>query len=130
MAGCVPETWCTGTKKAGSFSITARPEYVEKVIGEHPDVSEVCVYGIPAASGAPGESDLVAAVVLFEGRQIDPASIFKKAMEGLEANAVPSYLQLVEEIPKSPSEKFLDRVLREEFSPDASNVYKFEDYKS
>ncbi|MGQ9537908.1 MAG: AMP-binding enzyme, partial [Actinomycetota bacterium] len=115
-----------GLRRQGEFII---PSYVEKVIGEHPDVSEVCVYGIPAASGAPGESDLVAAVAPFEGRTIDPASIFKKAAEGLERNAVPSYIQVVDEIPKSASEKYLDRVLRDRFSPDAENVFRLEDYQ-
>ncbi|RJP31884.1 MAG: hypothetical protein C4536_06935 [Actinobacteria bacterium] len=112
-------------RRAGDF---IKPDLVEKVIGEHPDVSEVCVYGIPAASGAPGESDLVAAVVPFEGKEIDTGSIFAAAMEGLERNSVPSYIQVVEEIPKSPSEKHLDRLLREAFSPNAVNVYKLEDY--
>jgi crotonobetaine/carnitine-CoA ligase len=114
-----------GLRRAGDFII---PSYVEKVIGEHPDVSEVCVYGIPAASGAPGESDLVAAVSPFEGKTIDPGALFKLAAGGLERNSVPSYLQVVEDIPKSPSEKYLDRILKDQFSPDADNVYSLEDY--
>jgi acyl-CoA synthetase (AMP-forming)/AMP-acid ligase II len=108
-------------RRAGDF---IKPDMVEKVIGEHPDVSEVCVYGIPAASGAPGESDLVAAVAPFAGKKIDVGSVFKMAMEGLERNSVPSYIQVVEEIPKSPSEKHLDRLLRDAFSPDADNVFE------
>jgi hypothetical protein len=36
---------------------------------------------------------------------------------------------VVDDIPKSISEKALDRVLRNDFSPDADNVYKQEDYK-
>ncbi|MEW6552697.1 MAG: AMP-binding protein [Actinomycetota bacterium] len=108
-------------RRAGDF---IKPDLVEKVIGDHPDVSEVCVYGIPAASGAPGESDLVAAVVPFEGRDVDVKSIFRAALDNLERNSVPSYLQVVEEIPKSPSEKHLDRLLRDAFSPDAGNVYE------
>ena len=83
----------------------------------------VCRLDGEAASGAPGESDLVAAVVPFEGRSIDPESVFRTAREKLERNSVPSYIQVVEEIPKSPSEKHLDRVLREAFSPDAENVF-------
>jgi crotonobetaine/carnitine-CoA ligase len=110
-------------RRAGDF---IKPDLVEKVIGEHPDVSEVCVYGIPAASGAPGESDLVAAVVPFEGKEIDPHSIFRAALEKLERNSVPSYIQVVDEIPKSPSEKHLDRLLKERFSPDAPNVYRLD----
>ena len=112
-------------RRAGDF---IKPDLVEKVIGEHPDVSEVCVYGIPAASGAPGESDLVAAVAPFPGRTIDPKSVFERALQGLERNSVPSYLQVVDEIPKSPSEKHLDRLLKQAFSPDAENVYRLEDY--
>jgi crotonobetaine/carnitine-CoA ligase len=108
-------------RRAGDF---IKPDLVEKVIGEHPDVSEVCVYGIPAASGAPGESDLVAAVAPFEGKDVDPESIFDAAVKGLERNSVPSYIQVVEEIPKSPSEKHLDRLLKDAFSPDADNVHK------
>jgi len=45
-----------GLRRQGDF---IQPDYVEKIIGEQESVSEVCVYGIPAASGAPGESDLL-----------------------------------------------------------------------
>jgi len=110
-----------GLRRQGDF---IQPDNVEKVIGGHPDVSEVCVYGIPAASGAPGESDLVAAVVAFPGRTLDPASVRDLCRENLEKNAVPSFLQLVEEIPKTVSEKALDRVLREAFSTDAPGVHR------
>lgn len=110
-------------RRAGDF---IKPDLVEKVIGVHPDVSEVCVYGIPSALGAPGESDLVAAVVPFAGAEIDPQSIFEDAKEKLERNSIPSYLQVVDEIPKSPSEKHLDRLLRDAFHPEADNVYNFE----
>jgi crotonobetaine/carnitine-CoA ligase len=110
-----------GLRRQGDF---IQPDYVEKILGEHPDVSEVCVYGIPASTGAPGESDLVAAVVPFEGRQVDPASMRDLCLEKLEKNSVPSFLQVVAEIPKTVSEKALDRVLRDAFSPDAPGVFR------
>ena len=113
-------------RRAGDF---IQPDHVEMVIGRHPDVSDACVYGIPAASGAPGESDLVAAVAPFKGKTIDPASVYELCRNDLEANFIPSFLQVVEELPKSISEKALDRVLKGEFSPDSENVHKFEDYK-
>lgn len=115
-----------GLRRAGDF---IQPDYVEKIIGEYEHVSEVCVYGIPAASGAPGESDLVAAVVPFEGHTIGPKEareIFDLCVKKLERNAVPSYLQVVDEIPKTASEKALDRLLRNAFSPDGPDVYRFE----
>jgi len=36
---------------------------------------------------------------------------------------------VVEEIPKTASQKNLDRVLREDFDPKGSHVYRFEDYQ-
>jgi len=106
-------------RRQGDF---IQPDYVEKIIGEDENVSEVCVYGIPAASGAPGESDLVAAVTPLSGKKIDVNSLTRLCVKKLERNAVPSYFQLVDEIPKTVTEKALDRVLKEQFKPDASNV--------
>jgi crotonobetaine/carnitine-CoA ligase len=107
-------------RRAGDF---IQPDHIERVLGEHPDVSEVCVYGIPAASGAPGESDMVAALAPFDGGTVDPTAIFEKCKQDLEPNFIPTYLQIVEEIPKTISEKALDRVLKEQFSPNAENVF-------
>lgn len=114
-------------RRQGEF---VKPDLVEKVVGEHPDVSEVCVYGIPAASGAPGESDLVAAVVAFPGRAVDPASVFAACVRGLPPNEVPSFLQVVGDIPKTISEKPLDRLLRERFAKSAPDVFAFEHHRS
>ena len=115
-----------GLRRQGDFIL---PEYVEKAIAEHPNVGDVCVYGIPAASGAPGESDLVAAVVPAEETGPDIKGIFSACMASLERNSVPSYLQVVSEIPKTASLKNLDRMLREEFDPEGENVHRFEDYQ-
>jgi acyl-coenzyme A synthetase/AMP-(fatty) acid ligase len=42
---------------------------------------------------------------------------------------VPSYIEVVEAIPKTASQKNLGRVLQDEFDAEAANVYKFEDFK-
>jgi crotonobetaine/carnitine-CoA ligase len=109
-----------GIRRAGDF---VNPGFVEKVIAEHPDVSDVYVYGVPAKSGAPGEKDVVAAIVAVEGANLDPASVLAVCRKGLEANFVPSYLQVVDEIPKTPSEKPIERFLVERFAPDAEDVF-------
>ncbi|MGO9569635.1 MAG: AMP-binding protein [Desulfomonilaceae bacterium] len=116
----------TELRRAGDF---IQPDYVEVVLGKHTSVSEVCVYGIPAASGAPGESDLVAALAPFPGMSIDPGSIYELCKKELEPNSIPSYLQIVAEIPKSISEKALDRILKSEFSPDGENVYSYRNFR-
>ncbi len=113
-------------RRAGDF---IQPDHIEKVIGEHPDVSEVCVYGIPAESGAPGESDLVAAVALHPDTHPDPAGIYEKCKTELTPNFIPAYLQFVDEIPKTVSEKALSRVLKDAFLPENDNVYAYTAYK-
>ncbi|MBI5843388.1 MAG: AMP-binding protein [Deltaproteobacteria bacterium] len=108
-----------GLRRHGDF---IQPDYVEKMIGEDESVSEVVVYGIPSRAGAPGESDLVAAVAPFPGQAVNVESVKRRCMEKLERNSVPSWLQIVPEIPKTVSEKPLDRLLRDAFSPTAENV--------
>jgi acyl-CoA synthetase (AMP-forming)/AMP-acid ligase II len=110
-----------GLRRHGDFIM---PEYVEKVIADMPEISDVCVYGIPADSGAPGESDIVAAVVPAPGWKLDPKKIWIGLQKSLEKNSIPSYLQIVDQIPKSASEKNLDRILKEDFRADAPNVYR------
>lgn len=115
----------TELRRAGDF---IQPDYVERVLGELEAVDEICVYGIPAASGAPGESDLVAAIAPANGGTIDPKGIYEKCKKDLEPNFIPSYLQVVEEIPKTISEKPLVRTLREEFQPEGDNIYAYENF--
>jgi crotonobetaine/carnitine-CoA ligase len=124
-----------GLRRNGDF---VHAGFVEKVVAEQAWVSDVCVYGVPAASQAPGESDVVAAV------QLEPASessgsdgsgrsgetepgradaLFAACRRELEPNFVPSYIQFVGEIPKTLSEKTITRYLIEQFDPAAPNVY-------
>jgi crotonobetaine/carnitine-CoA ligase len=99
------------------------PGFVEKVIAEDPQVTDVFVYGVSAASGAPGEQDVVAAIVLREREAFDPESLFARCRKGLEPNFVPSHLQVVDQIPKTASEKPQERFLRDRFAPQAPGVY-------
>jgi crotonobetaine/carnitine-CoA ligase len=48
--------------------------------------------------------------------------VFDRCRKGLESNFVPSYLQLVEEIPKTASEKPQERFLIAQFDPAAAGV--------
>jgi crotonobetaine/carnitine-CoA ligase len=111
-----------GLRRQGDFIL---PEYVEKALADLAYVSDVCVYGIPAESGSPGESDIVAAVVLAPGAKLDMKKISNELNKALEKSYIPQFLQVVNDIPKTASEKNLDRVLRDEFNKDAANVYRF-----
>ncbi len=109
-----------GIRHNGDF---VNPGFVEAVVAEHPAVTDVFVYGVTAASGAPGEKDVVAAIVLAEGATLDAPSIFAHCRDGLEPNFVPSYLQVVDEIPKTASEKPQERFLITAFEGDRSNIH-------
>jgi crotonobetaine/carnitine-CoA ligase len=109
-----------GIRHNGDF---INPGFVERAVGEHPEVDDVFVYGVPAASGAPGEKDVVAALVPVDMDSFDPASVFARCKAELEANFIPSYLQVVAEIPKTASEKPQERFLLDAFAPDGKGIY-------
>jgi carnitine-CoA ligase len=109
-----------GLRHNGEF---INPAAIEKSIAECGLVDDVFVYGIGAASGAPGESDVVAAVVPKDGVSFDPYAVFRACSARLDANAVPSYLQIVQEIPKTASEKPQQRFLVEMFARQPQSVF-------
>lgn len=111
----------SGIRRNGDFINTA---FIEKVIAEQPDVDDVYVYGIPAANGAPGEKDVVAAVVPKNPATFQPQKLFEACRRQLEANAVPSYLQVLPQIPKTASEKPQDRFLVEALQADPASVHR------
>lgn len=113
----------SGIRRNGDFVNSA---FIEKVIAEAEDVDDVYVYGIPAANGVPGEKDVVAAVVP-RGKtpcEFDAQTLFKRCREKLEANFVPSFIQVLQEIPKTASEKPQDRFLIEALEITSSSVHQ------
>ena len=110
-----------GIRRNGDF-IT--PGFVEAALAEIDQITDVYVYGVPSASGAPGEKELVAAIVVDRSR-FDPDAIFAGCREKLEANFVPTFLQVVDEIPKTASEKAQDRFLIEALRADGAEIYEF-----
>ncbi|WP_394562098.1 AMP-binding protein [Aquipseudomonas alcaligenes] len=111
----------SGIRRNGDFINTA---FIEKAIAECPTVDDVYVYGIPASSGVPGEKDVVAAIVPKHLEGFDVQSVFRACRERLEANFVPSFLQVLQQIPKTASEKPQDRFLLEAFENDQGCVHR------
>lgn len=101
-----------GLRHNGDF---INPLAIEKVLAESPLVRDVFVWGVPSASGSPGEKDVVATVVLENQNEKKYHELFFWCRSKLEANMVPSYIQIVSEIPKTASEKPQERFLREAF---------------
>ena len=99
-----------GIRKLGEFV----PEwFVRRVVAEDPEVLDVHVYGVPAASGAPGESDLVAAVVARDRGAFDPRAFLERCAGRLERAHLPDLVQVVDDLPKTPTQKVQVRVLVE-----------------
>ena len=78
---------------------------------------------MPAPSAAPGEMDVVAAIVAQDGQKIDPHAIFAWCREKAESSMVPSFLMLVPELPKTASEKVQPRFLAQMFAQRSVPIY-------
>ena len=109
-----------GIRRNGEF---INPAFLERLIAEHPAVADVAVFGVPAPSAAPGEMDVVAAIVATDGQKIDPREIFAWCRERAESSMVPSFLMLVPELPKTASEKVQPRFLVQMFAERSAPVY-------
>ena len=112
-----------GIRRNGDF---ISPAHVEKAIAESSLVQDVFVYGIPSNSGAPGEKDVVAAIVPTDPAAFDPQAIYRWCRTHLEGNSVPTYLQIVDQIPKTASEKPQAHSLAQVFAAAARNVHSEE----
>lgn len=101
----------SGIRRNGEF---IDPAQIEKVIAEADEVADVFVYGLATSACAPGEKEIVAAVMPVPGRALDVGQLLAHCARCLPRNLVPCYVQRVDEIPKTASEKPLERVLREQ----------------
>jgi crotonobetaine/carnitine-CoA ligase len=110
-----------GIRRNGDFVNTA---FVEKTIAEIDAVADVFVYGVPMPGMAPGEKEVVAAIVPTDRDQFDPQVVFAACRARLDANSVPRFVQVVDEIPKTASEKPQERFLLQAFAAAAPNVHQ------
>lgn len=98
------------------------PAAIEKILAESPLVDDVYVYGVKAASGTPGEKDVIAAIVPAKWGSQDVQELFTLCRAKLEPNCVPTYFQVVNEIPKTASEKPIERFLVDNFNASGKNI--------
>jgi acyl-CoA synthetase (AMP-forming)/AMP-acid ligase II len=110
-----------GIRRLGEF---VSPGAIARVLAEDPEVLDVFVYGLPARSGAPGESDLVAAIVVRDRARLDVAALLERCAQRLERAQLPDYVQVLEELPKTATEKVQTSVLARLFDPAAPEVHE------
>ena len=79
----------------------------------------------PDSGVANGEKDVVAAVVPKDPdlAAFDVQGLYRLCRQKLEASVVPSYIQLLHQIPKTASEKPQDRFLIEAFASNPGAVH-------
>ena len=101
-----------GIRRNGEFINTA---FIEKAIAESGLVDDVYVYGVAIEKLAPGEKEVVAAVVPKDAATFDAQQLFAHCRQQLETGMLPGFIQVLEQIPKTASEKPQDRFLIEAF---------------
>jgi carnitine-CoA ligase len=109
-----------GIRRNGDF---VNAGVVEKALADLECINDVYVYGVPLPGMAPGEKEVVAAIVPSEPDRFDAQAVFATCAARLDANAVPRFLQVLPEIPKTASEKPLERLMLEAFAVGAGNVH-------
>lgn len=110
-----------GIRKHGDFINSA---FVEKALSEIESISDVYVYGLAVSEGmAPGEKEVIGAVVPANPGNFDIAAVFQACRDKLDRNSVPDFIQVLDEIPKTASEKPQDRFMVEAFKADPRNIY-------
>ena len=109
-----------GIRKNGDFVNTA---FVEKALSEIDAITDVYVYGLRVSAGlAPGEKEVIAAVVPADRDSFDIAAVLQTCRAKLDRNSVPDYIQVLDEIPKTASEKPQERFLVEAFAANRGQV--------
>ena len=110
-----------GIRKHGDF---INPAFVEKALSEIDAVSDCYVYGMAVSEGmAPGEKEVIAAIVPVDRSSFDVSGVFRTCREKLDKNSVPDFIQIVSEIPKTASEKPQERFLIEAFEANPDDVH-------
>jgi acyl-CoA synthetase (AMP-forming)/AMP-acid ligase II len=116
-----------GLRKMGEF---IQEGFVRRAVAEHDAVADVHVYGVAAASGAPGETDIVAAVIAASTDRIDPAALFEHCAGRLEPSHVPDLIQVVDEFPLTPSAKVQTRLLVLALEEEQATVFRKAEFLS
>jgi crotonobetaine/carnitine-CoA ligase len=82
---------------------------VEAEINAHPDVIESAVVGVPSDLG---EQEVMAMVVVAGSTTLEPDALIEFLGPRLPRYAVPRYVEFVEALPKTPTQKIQKHIIR------------------
>jgi len=97
-----------GLRKQGEF---ISESFVRRVVAEYDRVVDVHIYGVPSALGAPGETDVVATIIVDDRETFDVDALLSHCRARLEPSHVPDIVQVVDDFPTTPSAKVQTRLL-------------------
>jgi crotonobetaine/carnitine-CoA ligase len=83
---------------------------IETVVATHPDVLECAAHAVPSELG---EDEVKLCVVPRPGATIDPAALVAYCEDKVAHYAVPRYVEILKELPKTPSQRVQYAALRE-----------------
>jgi len=86
---------------------------LEQAIIAHESVAECAVVAVPA-DGMGAEDEVMAVLVVVPGADVDPAELWAYFEQRMPGFAVPRFVKLVDELPKTPSGKLQKAPLRSE----------------
>jgi carnitine-CoA ligase len=84
---------------------------VEKIVNQHPAVLESGAFGVPSELG---EDDVMIAVVLRPGHQLDPAELIRFCEQRMAKFMVPRYVDFRESLPKTETHRVQKAVLKKQ----------------
>lgn len=89
---------------------------VERTLVRHPALADVAVHAVPSELT---EDDLKVTATVREGAELAEADLFRWCVEELPYFALPRFIELRAELPRSPVGRVLKRELRDEARTDA-----------
>ena len=84
---------------------------VEAEVIAHPDIREAAAVGVPSEFS---EDEVLVAVAPLEGKTVDPEQLLYFLNDRMPYFMVPRYVRILDELPKTPTEKVRKHVLRNE----------------
>jgi acyl-CoA synthetase (AMP-forming)/AMP-acid ligase II len=87
---------------------------IESVIGSHPAVEDAVVFGVPEQHG---DEAIKAVVVPAEGERVNPIDVSEHCEKQLTYHKLPRYVEIRDELPRSPSGKVRKDRLEETAPP-------------
>jgi crotonobetaine/carnitine-CoA ligase len=88
---------------------------VESVVIHHPDVQECAAYGVPSEVG---EEEVALAIVPVPGRTVDERDVVAFCEGKLASYAVPRYVTVRSDLPKTGTQKIQYQALKDEWAAD------------